>query len=431
MSKKTKKQAVLLIHGIGEQKPMESLRNFVKAVWITDKSVQRAGDNADALWSKPYKSSHSFDLRRLATGKNKDGVETDFFEMYWAHLMRGNTAEQVFRWIKLLMWRNPDSVPSQLKSTFWLLWSVFLVWLLCSLWVGFVRDDVSVGLTIAASLPITMFLLSAVLTKATNFIGDAARYLDPSPENVAKRDEIRKLGVDILKTLHEDDYERIVVVGHSLGSIIGYEVLYHTWVTLRDETTFDSKKSDALNNIEKFVSAASSQGSAVKAFEKQYRLLQEELFTQMRTQGFSWRVTDFVTLGSPLAHADVLMANELKDLKYKLSERELAECPPTLERKGQLSGFSYQLDSTQRKLHFAAHFGPTKWTNIYFPAKRILWGDVVGGPIKHVFGDGIKDVEVTTDIRNNIFSHTLYWSPDKEGSYELQHIERLRKAINL
>lgn len=32
----SKKQAVLLIHGIGDQQPMRTLRSFVKAVWSDD-----------------------------------------------------------------------------------------------------------------------------------------------------------------------------------------------------------------------------------------------------------------------------------------------------------------------------------------------------------------------------------------------------------
>ena len=35
------KQAVLLIHGIGEQRPMDTLRGFVDTVWTSDASQQR------------------------------------------------------------------------------------------------------------------------------------------------------------------------------------------------------------------------------------------------------------------------------------------------------------------------------------------------------------------------------------------------------
>ena len=57
------------------------------------------------------------------------------------------------------------------------------------------------------------------------FVGDAARYLSSSPSNIKMRQEIRSEGVQLLRKLHEQGYGRIVVVGHSLGSVIAYDIL--------------------------------------------------------------------------------------------------------------------------------------------------------------------------------------------------------------
>jgi hypothetical protein len=80
------KQAVVLIHGIGEQVPMDTLRGFVEAVWTSDSSLRRPRVPAQA-WSKPDAISGDFELRRLTTAQNRDGKRTDLFEFYWAHLM--------------------------------------------------------------------------------------------------------------------------------------------------------------------------------------------------------------------------------------------------------------------------------------------------------------------------------------------------------
>ncbi|MEM7233578.1 MAG: hypothetical protein AAF517_15490, partial [Planctomycetota bacterium] len=66
----TKKQAVLMIHGIGRQHPMQTLRSFVKAVWSDHGDIHNefAGDQA---WSKPDRLSSNFELRRLSTPTNK------------------------------------------------------------------------------------------------------------------------------------------------------------------------------------------------------------------------------------------------------------------------------------------------------------------------------------------------------------------------
>ena len=72
------RQAVVLIHGIGEQRPMETLRAFVKA-FLKDGTYH----------SKPDTLSASFELRRLklrridsddpAARVNDDWPETDFY----------------------------------------------------------------------------------------------------------------------------------------------------------------------------------------------------------------------------------------------------------------------------------------------------------------------------------------------------------------
>ncbi len=97
---KSKRQAVLLIHGVGEQRPMDTLRGFVQEVWGRNTPVHREGPGADAVWSKPYTLSENFELRRLTTGVNADGVRSDFFEFYWAHLMHGTGPGHVLAWAR-------------------------------------------------------------------------------------------------------------------------------------------------------------------------------------------------------------------------------------------------------------------------------------------------------------------------------------------
>lgn len=60
-------------------------------------------------------------------------------------------------------------------------------------------------------------------------IFDAARYLNAAPANIAERHAIRRDGIALLKKLHDpaSGYDQIVIVGHSLGSVIGYDMLKH------------------------------------------------------------------------------------------------------------------------------------------------------------------------------------------------------------
>jgi hypothetical protein len=79
------------------------------------------------------------------------------------------------------------------------------------------------------SATFSLALLPAIRVIVLGTIGDAARYLNPDPSNVQVLIDIRQAGVKLLETLHHRGYDRIVVVGHSLGSVIGYDILAHTW----------------------------------------------------------------------------------------------------------------------------------------------------------------------------------------------------------
>jgi hypothetical protein len=58
------------------------------------------------------------------------------------------------------------------------------------------------------------------------YLGDAARYFRNSPANVAVRRAIRKEAVETLERLHTSGlYDRIIIVAHSLGCVVSYDML--------------------------------------------------------------------------------------------------------------------------------------------------------------------------------------------------------------
>ncbi len=423
-------QAVVVIHGIGEQKPMDTLRGFVRAVWSEDNAVHHE-HGVNTVWSKPEFVSGTFELRRLSTGRNKAGIRTDFFEFYWQHLVTGTTLSHVWSWTKLLLLRRPSTVPPALRGV----WGVLVMLLIFS-------GATVLALTLPSesrfSLPgwaalvggtVVVPLASYVLRR---IVGDAARYLYPDSENIANRTAIRNAGVSLLAKLHERGYDRIIVVGHSLGSVIGYDILTHGWAACEDILPVQPNRVEqpALENLE----AAARSGSWSSG---SHGAGQRELLNELAALGHPWRVTDFITIGSPLAHADILLAADSEDLRRKQSERELPTCPPLLERKGQEATFAYphpkksgRNEKRPRTLHHGAVFGPTRWTNLYAPARRILWGDVIGGPVAPVFGQGVLDREVATSAKNELLSHTRYWDMS-DGGEPSTSVRALREALDL
>jgi len=280
--------------------------------------------------------------------------------------------------------------------------------------------------------------LPAALAILTNIVGDAARYLHVAPPNVQCRHAIRAAGVSVLKELHDHGYGRIIVVGHSLGSVIGYDILTHAWTAFNAERPADNVEfsDSALTQLEELadkVEKARVAKQDAKVSDQEIQRAQRAYFDERcRTNGLTWRVSDFVTLGSPLAHANLLLAASRSDMQRRVSDREFPSCLPTLERTRKnhrdITGFTYPAGERTRVPHHAAVFGPTQWTNLYFPCWCVIWGDIVGGPLKGIFGAGVRDVKVRTWHWLGFFSHTLYW---RMGRWSKQHIAELRNAVDL
>lgn len=153
----------------------------------------------------------------------------------------------------------------------------------------------------------------------------------------------------------------------------------------------------------------------------QFQDAQRALWLEQRQIGIPWLVTDFVTLGSPLAHAALLLARDANDLRTRQHQRELPTCPPVEDKPGWRSerGHYHYVENfalggqprSVRVLHHAALFAATRWSNIHVPVRFGIDGDHVGGPLRSAFGTGIRDVPVTDGPLRFVplMAHTQYW----------------------
>lgn len=452
MSAKRDKIAVVVIHGMGEQRPMATLRGFVEAAWVGDRSV--ISESQSAVYAKPDEITGSFELRRITTRKSDvlGGGRCDFFEFYWAHLMSGNTPASMIAWIVRLLVRKPGSVPARLFGHW-----IFGLVLLSVLAAGFLfltwpalRDSTEglKGLAAFAGIAVALALLVRLaLPTLTKIVGDAARYFTPAPDNIGARQAIREAGVDLLRKLHEDgDYKRIVLVAHSLGSAVGYDILTHLWARLDPAAlgaahASGSATATARDAVEAAAGPLSKKalkgaGEAERAKRRaDYRKAQRayfQLLSEPRSGGKKpplWLVSDFVTMGSPLSKADVLIARDGPGLRTMIEGREDPTCPPEPDGPGS-SAFSYPRPGAPGTVpHHAAPFGPTVWTNIYFTNPAILLGDVVGGETAPQLGHGIADVRI--ERGKAVFRHLDYWSKPKRTRPPAPWIKALRAALNL
>ena len=460
-----KKTAVVVIHGIGEQRPMETLPGFVKAVWSDDAKV--ISEERGTVFSKPDFVSGSFELRRMTTRRadlpHKKRV--DFFEFYWAHMMPGHTLSAVAGWLKRLFLRAPSHVPPK----FFGLWLFGIVsFVIAALIFGFWYFDdwdLPFGLELPFKLPEwSMPVVAGVVaivgyylpSKIVPIIGDAARYLDAAPGNIELRQKIRSEGVELLEALAKrGKYDRIVLVGHSLGSVIAYDIVNFLWTRLESQRAIHrhatggpaaaalkevEAKGLVLRDAEAKLKNASTGEEKAKMLallgdtRVAYREAQRAYFETLSTGNDPlWLISDLVTLGAPLSKADVLLADTPPEFEERKRRRELPTCPPIYEKHDDTGAleFSYETSTGSGvfRPHHAAPFSATVWTNVYVPNRLIILGDVISGPVAPKFGHGITDVELRIGTPPG-FRHTDYWRASNPDTAD-ETLEALRRAMNL
>lgn len=431
--------AVILIHGIGEQRPMETLRGFVDAV------LPDPPQGGEKFFSRPDPLSESFELRRL---QNRTQPRVQFFEYYWAYKSEGATFSHLWSWLSTLLLRRPGRVPSQLRIIWYLSWILVAV-ILAGLVLG-VSDRLGALAGLLSFPPALLsgggaLLLTVLQGAVLNYMGDAARYLSPMPQNILLRQEIRSDGIQLLKRIQEaGEYDRVVLVGHSLGSVIAYDILRHAWQEYSVDYRLDVRSGQpALTRLEAAGERLREHPGEAKLQE--YRDAQVELWKELRDLGSPWLVTDLISIGSPLAHAALLLAGDEEDLWARQRQRELPTAPPQPEMKPSPNDkhnysyipWKYYGKSGKKKLyalHSGAVFACTRWTNLYFPARGGLFGDLVGGPLQKWFGPGIRDIPVKTGrflTDNTLTAHLAYWPKPNEKTASSEALAGLITALDL
>jgi hypothetical protein len=377
--------AVVLVHGMGERRPMDTLVDFVKT------ALRPRGDRGDEKWdfyySRPTVVTDSYEARRFIAhpprGATGPEGEAEIYEYHWTPLMTaGRSAGAMAMALRLLL-RRPSNVPDPLFGIWRRVWSVLLAILLtipALFVVGYLLDtDVPhwiVGLILSGIVLVFWFGLyrmlgSLLVNRVTRSLVDVARYLDTTPQSYEAGRAIRRGLVDLLRALHDGPYSRIVVVAHGVGTYMVYDALMALWAE-------DQEEHGATEQV------------------------------------YPWRITDFITIGSPLALADVLLTRPTLFSGFKKSDREdRREVFDELVRRGALVRCPDEVPGSD------SPFVVTAWTNLWFPVIRgELRGDWFGGELSPLFGSGICDVEVRGNAPERF----------KRGSAHLEYFRHPEKA---
>ena len=509
------RHAVVIIHGIGEQVPLETVRRFVGRSTVRAKLVHEdvgVVTDADRVFSEPSPIGGRTDDRAyLVTWNHTDIAEgirglgdgwapqersamTDFYEFYWAPRYRTTSVGQLTGWLTPILKRRRSSFssPRLVGPGGWVSWvpllllvvAVILVWqgaraslnpgiagigagilIVAATLVGTTLGLISTARVLAvdalaavaiclgiwglgtfasvtktvATSAVASFILAVIAGKATAVLGDAARYLSSRPDSVEENDQIRQQVLDLLERLHDADdfdcnrkrYDRIIVVGHSLGSVIAYDAIRLLWARHSrqlplPDTDEGSIAAQVVNNLEVAgrtlaTAGTKQQGAARAAYVQAQREVQLVMRDLVGSDGARWVITDLVTLGSPLTYADAFMATSPEDLVDRFEERSLAATPPVPQQVRGAERHPYRLwvpaepsgANGGTRWHHAAPFACVEWTNLWFEH------DIVGGPIGPHFGPGVTDVSLggLKWMAGFAFAypHSSYWTASRRA----------------
>lgn len=459
------RQAVVIVHGMGEQRPLETLNQFTTAAIAPGQRGPAFYSRPDLLLGRSFES-RVYHAPAVVEGAASDAgqtelrAETDFYEYHWAHLMQGNRIDDLWPVFRRMMVRFVHRVPSSLRVVWLLFWAAVVL--------GFsflLSSDVSIDVAnvtvddLVLAVAGTGFLgaiLTFVITRAgpgwiTSSFVDVVRYLDTSPRSYAVRREIRKGMVELLDDLHKcDRYQRIIVVAHSLGAFIAYDGISFLWTRKHGIRTPGSsaRRPSGLADVEKLASNLADERwhcsarknqcpTSQKETLDQFQVAQRRLWQGLRAQGNPWLITDFITFGTPMYFADRLATKNLSKFRERVERWELPTCPPqSAPRSGVENGsrrFSSDEEDDRFLLYHAAPFAVVRWTNLWFPARFGFFGDWFGHALAPLFGNGIRDVP----LKGNLlwrwipgYAHALYFQfPHKTGSGTAT--SQLRKYLGL
>src|SRR4029453_13280320 len=227
------------------------------------------------------------------------------------HLMPIAPSRFLFSWLWTLMQRPARDMPPRFRFLWWLCWisSLFGVAVVMIALANFLDRRPMSTSGVPELSAVLLALAGSVWGFVLAYVGDAAIYLNPHPRTVEARNAIRSAGVALLGRLQSDDpYTRIIVAGHSLGSVIAYDMLRFAWNRTADrwrkrieagELVPPRPPQPALDAAE----ALAPRGPAEIAAGWRSAVLAN--YAEHRRLGLEWMVSDLVTLGSPLAHGDL------------------------------------------------------------------------------------------------------------------------------
>jgi len=451
--------AVVIVHGMGEQMPLETLNKFVKTALPKFEGERH-------YFSHPARIADSYEARRLLAyrqpfhGPPLHG-QVEFFEYHWSYMMTDNKLSDIVPTLLRLMLRSRRTVPWGLRKVWLIVWLVALLTLIVAIAIvvaGVKFEEFTLSGVLTALLGQTVIV--TLLVKVAGQLGDAVtksfvdvvRYLDRSPRSYNVRRQIRKGMVELLTDIHDrGTYTRVVVVAHSLGAFIAYDAITWLWpemCKLHEGPIRGGgpEKLPGLHELHELARQVDEHPTTQLTDEQKTRLddfrrQQFELWRTLRKRGNPWLITDLITVGTPMYFADLLYTRDRASFEDLVKRAELPQCPPKagdqmVEGDQKPAGRRYGFNNKGHEvLIHGAPFAVVRWSNLYFPAEDSWHGDWFGGPLRPLFGRGIEDLPVLGNLPGRLapgIAHARYFTfPESDGPDDMPTVLQKRLQLNI
>lgn len=375
-----RKIAILVIHGIGQQKPFQTLDEFVRPfIKSYEKFIRAKGPDPQVTKDHLLKKFPKWIESCISISCDVPGNPgVDMYEYYWAHMTQQKIKEsEVKSWIQdvakgaeRFYRREARRFDEKEKND-----ELFsrdgefrhIKYLVKMLRLGhFLGRLYHIAKILGKVKPIYISNVVNQILRAplVDYLGDVTLYCcaDKKTQYFEVRRRILEGAVEMTKHLLEnEEYSEIILVGHSLGSVVGYDTL------------------DRLN---------------------------KEMNVNPHLRQYASKIKGVVTFGSPLDKIAFFFDEHINPKRHKVRYAIVS----------QLHGFKrVNIDSETLKNNIRQYFQDVKWLNFWSKT------DPISGHL-----DVYKDVRnIEMDFSNDIKgfrwwgakllfdSHFLYWRDDR------------------
>ena len=304
-----KNTAFVVIHGAGSHPPFKRLDDFARGL---SNMLIKSNPDLDVRWRHKLQRHEGW-VENYVSLEAEGKPDIDFYEYYWDCYMDHEIGlADVIRWFdiasdgaKRFYDDRPELTAQRKQDSDFKVGDYFRLLGPTGRFLGVLQRLRITKIPILSTV-VALFLgwFSKLIV---NLAGDVVIYVesDARSSNYAIRQKVLGGAVEELKLLLErEHYEQIIVVGHSLGTVIGYDALNRITIDLNAEGGISPDKAQKITGLVTFGSPLDKvafffqQHTPDEAFVRRQVLAHLHAFKSLKPSGDQ----EPVSIGNPVTH---------------------------------------------------------------------------------------------------------------------------------